>query len=330
MLMRNSWTLIVLLFAVPAAAESWQDGVFPVQTHDFGSVAVASETEYYFPVVNTFSSPLHIKDIRASCGCTTPTAIDETIPPGQSGSIRAKFNTDTFRGKKGATLTVVIDQPFYSEARLRVDGYIRSDIVFHPGKVDFGSVPTGGGASQTNKVLYAGRDDWKILDITSNRKWIQPSHTETSRGGGRINYDLTVTLAPDAPEGFFQDEITVITNDSKMPRVPLRVTGRVESILTVTPASIAAGTVEPGQPLVKRVVIIAKEPVAITGMTADDWDITLPESTDTKKSHILSPTFTYTASATGPVTSEITIQTDRDNLQKTFTLNATITPPKAD
>ena len=154
------------------ALEDWSDEAFPIKHHDFGTVAVASKTEFRFPGRNTTTRPIHIQSVRASCGCTTATVETPYIEPGQTGSILARYNTDTHRGKKGATLTVVIDQPFYTEVRLRVDGYIRQDMVFHPGAIEFGKQSRGQELARTTKILYAGRSDWAVVDVLSNQPWI--------------------------------------------------------------------------------------------------------------------------------------------------------------
>lgn len=127
-----SIALSFLMGVTSISAADWSDATFPIKSHDFGTVAVAAKTEFSFPIHNNSSKNLHIRSVRASCGCTTPIVENKSIGPNQTGSILARFNTDTFRGKRGATLTVIIDQPFYTEVRLRVDGYIRSDMVFNP------------------------------------------------------------------------------------------------------------------------------------------------------------------------------------------------------
>ncbi len=231
-------SLFCLVSCSVIANADWTDTAFPVKHHDFGTVAVAAKTEFRFPVHNRLGSPMHIQSVRASCGCTTPTVETPYIDPNQSGTIHAKFNTHSFKGKKGATLTVVIDQPFYAEVRLRVDGYIRSDIVLSPGSIDFGTISQGERARKATKLYYAGRDSWSIIDVQSNRPWLLPEVKELSRGGGRVNYELSVVVREDA-SGAFQDEVVIVTNDKSKPRVPIRVTGRVDSPLTISPKAIA-------------------------------------------------------------------------------------------
>lgn len=303
---------VLLITAISCVAEvsaaDWSDSAFPVKTHNFGTVAVAAKTEFRFPIYNQFSSEMHVQTVRASCGCTTPIVENSYIPPGGSGTILARFNTGTFRGQKGATLTVVIDQPFYSEVRLRVDGYIRSDMVFHPGAVEFGKIDQGDSIAKTSQVLYAGRDDWQIVDLRSNQPWLLPSLRQISRGGGRATYEVTVKVREDAPTGYFQNEVVVLTNDKTMPRVPLRISGQVESALTIAPQSIALGSLKPGESVDKRLVIRGREPFTLESIHCDGWDVDCDPTPVAKTTHILNARFTPTDVA-GPQKVAVVITT---------------------
>ena len=309
MLRASLFTIFSLVASIGLAENlNWQQ-VFPVRSHNFGTVAVAAKTEFKFPVHNTTSRPIHIREVRASCGCTTPIVESNYIAPNQTSFIRARFNTGTFKGKKGANLTVVIDQPYYTEVRLRVDGYIRSDMVFHPGALDFGKLSQGDAAEKATKIFYAGRNDWAILNVTSNQPWLIPSFKETNRGGGRVNYELTVDVREDAPTGFFQDELLILTNDRAMPRVPLRVSGDVSSELSISPQAIALGSLKPGQPVEEKMILLGKKPFVIESIVAKGWDIDVDLSPEPKKTHILRPKFTAQGEQLGPQKSIIVITT---------------------
>ena len=313
---------LLLLISSTGNAQDWRDGVFPNRTHDFGTVAVAAKTEHRFVVKNTFSNSIVLQSARASCGCTTPIIEQNVINPGETGTILARFNTGTFRGKKGATVTVVMTQPFFSEIRFRVDGYIRSDMVFHPGAIEMGTISQGTPASKSTSVLYAGRESWKIVDIQSNRPWLIPSFQETKRSGGSVNYKIDVTVREDAPEGFFQDELVVVTDDRSMPRVPLRVTGQVDSALTISPRAMALGSLKPGESVTQKLILIGQKPFTIASMNAEGWDLSFPPSDQPKKTHVLLVKFTPNTIESGQRKDTIEITTAGD---QTVTAKATLT-----
>lgn len=316
--------LLSLSFALTTQAADWSDVTFPNKKHDFGTCAVAAKTEYRFSVFNQFQQNLHIQSVRASCGCTTPIIETANILPGQTGTILARFNTDTFKGKKGATLTVVIDQPFFTEVKLEVNGYIRSDMVFHPGSIDFGTINMGESATKASKLYYAGRSDWQVLDIHANKPWLIPTVTEVSRVGGSIQYQVGVTVTDKAPKGFFQDEIVVTTNDNAMPRVPFPISGYVESALSISPQSIALGSLKPGQSVIQRLGIKGRLPFVVESIRAKGWEVEFKPSTTPRTAHLIMAEFTPTG-VVGPQNVEVEIKTSgNSNATATATLIAEV------
>jgi hypothetical protein len=288
-LIRHGLAAVVAVSTVSsiATAADWADRLFPVKTHDFGTVAVASKTEFVFPIRNQTGQDIHISNVRASCGCTTPILKEQWIKAGQEGTLVARYNTDSFWGKKGATLTVVIDRPQYAEVQLRVDGYIRRDIVVNPGAVDFGKVGVGEPSEKRVAIAYAGRSDWQILSVQSPRPYITTEIMEKSRTGQRVDYEMVVRLAEDAPAGFLRDELVIQTNDRSMPQVPLLMTGSVESPLTIAPETFTVATMKPGEDKVQRLLVQGKKPFKITEIVCEGFEVDFQPSDESKVVHIL-------------------------------------------
>lgn len=194
-------TLICGAAAPRLSAQEWARKMFDETQHNFGTVARSAKTEYRFRFKNIYVPEVHISGIRASCGCTTPWVTKDTLKTYEESEIVAHFNTDRFSGQRGATLTVTFDRPYYAEVQLRVDGYIRTDVVVDPGSIEFGSIDQGRPAEKQVQIAYAGRADWKIVDIKSSNPFLKTSVTEANRRGGQVSCRLAVTLAPDAPAG---------------------------------------------------------------------------------------------------------------------------------
>ena len=70
------------------------------------------------------------------------------------GTIVAIFNTTAFLGQHGATITVVLDKPFYAEVQLHVSGFIRSDVQIEPGSVQMGQFEQGSRPSKKSPSLF--------------------------------------------------------------------------------------------------------------------------------------------------------------------------------
>jgi hypothetical protein len=122
---------IVLAFFVScvvsqrASAEQWVDKMITTQKHDFGSVARGADTVFRFPIKNIYKQDMELVSIRSSCGCTTPTLENKLLKTGDVGYVVASFNTRTFKGVHGATLTLTVafndkGRRVTGEAQLRV------------------------------------------------------------------------------------------------------------------------------------------------------------------------------------------------------------------
>lgn len=302
--------LLVWLCSAPVAAQQWATKMFKTTSHDFGAVARGAKAEFEFSFENIYEEDVHVASVRSSCGCTTPSITKSSVKTFEKSSILAKFNTRSFLGKRGATLTVVLDKPFYAEVQLTVSGYIRSDVVLEPGEVNFGEVDQFTLSEQQIKVSYAGRSDWRITDVRSANPHFEVELTETGRNGGRVGYQMNVRLKSDAPAGYVEDQLTIVTDDNSLQLVPIEVHGRVVSPLTVSPASLFLGVVSPGEAVTKQLVVRAKTPFKITGIKCDAKGFEFkPVGDEQKALHYVPITFTA-GSEPGKIEQKIEIETD--------------------
>ena len=300
---------VFLLVTTPAIGKEWARKMFEEHAHDFGTVARGGKAEFEFVIQNIYKEEVHIASVRSSCGCTTPTIINPTLKTWEKGAIRAKFNSRTFLGQKSATVTVTIDKPYFAEVQLTVKGYIRSDIVLQPGSVDFGDIDAGVSAQRQVAVTYAGRDTWSITGIEMPNSFLRSELMETRRGGGRVDYQMKVRLSEDAPQGYLSEQFFLITNDSRMEKIPVTVSGRVLPSVTVSPQSLALGVLAPGQRVTKQILIRSKKPFAVTGVACDGDCLTFDQPEGQKKLHMIPVTFTA-GDEPGKLAMKIKIKTD--------------------
>ncbi len=95
----------VILFGVSMAQNAKIE--FTKETHDFGQVEeTGGPVEYRFVFKNTGAVPLQIQDVKASCGCTTPSWTRDPVMPGKTGHIVAKYNPANRPGAFTKSLTV--------------------------------------------------------------------------------------------------------------------------------------------------------------------------------------------------------------------------------
>lgn len=297
--------LLAVALSAPCSAQDWAEKMFNGLKHDFGSVARSAKAEHRFVITNLYKEDVHVASVRSSCGCTTPTISKPLLKTYEKGEIVAVFNTDRFLGPKSATITVTIDQPFYAEVQLQISGDIRSDIVLEPGGIEFGNVELGAGADRTIDVHHVGRSEWKIVDVRSSNPSLTAKLEPSRRTGGFL---LQVGLKPDAPVGMIQDQIIVVTNDPAATEFAVTVEGRVLPEITVSPAALFLGVLEPGQKVTKQVVLKGKRPFKIVDVKCNSTAFEIQPNEDPKAVHLVPVTFV--ADKEGRIAQKIHIETD--------------------
>lgn len=324
--------VVASLAASPCHAEAWVTKMFAETKHDFGTVARGADTVYKFPAKNIYKQDIELLTVRSSCGCTTPTIDKKVLKTGEIGYVTATFNTRTFTGVHGATLTVEVrwkDSGNWrrGETQLRVDGNIRGDVVFQPGAVKFESIDQGTPAEQKVEVTYAGRSNWKIVDVRGASDALEVELTQKQRYTGRISYELLVRVKNSAAAGYFNEQLVLVTNDEENPRIPIYVGGRILAQISVSPESLSLGSVTRGQQVSKKIIVRGKKPFKVVSIQCADEDC-FKFKTDEQSSerHIIEVMFDAKKEA-GDIKEPIRIATDLgDKFQASLTAYATIVP----
>jgi hypothetical protein len=300
------------LSANAVQAQEWATKMFETTDHDFGSVARGATAEYRFVLSNLYMENVHITGVASSCGCTTPRVEPDELRTYEKGAIVAHFNTDRFQGQRGATLTVSIDRPYPAEVQLHVKGYIRNDVAFEPGSVQLGDIARGAMPQRRITVTHDGWGEWKILDVRGINSHVSADLVETGRNYNQVSYALNVQLNRDAPVGYLNEQIVLVTNDPQSPQIPLKVEGHVESPITVSPATLFLGVVESGNRVTKQLVVKGKKPFRIVSITCNDGSFEFGKENDAtaKAIHVIPVTFVASGS-TGKIQRSIHITTDQ-------------------
>lgn len=97
--------------------------------YDFGTISEGDVVETSFAFTNTGNSDLTILDARGSCGCTVPEYPKNTpIAPGESGSIKVKFDSANKPGNQSKTVTLTTNTE-RGRAILRIKTMVTPDPV---------------------------------------------------------------------------------------------------------------------------------------------------------------------------------------------------------
>jgi hypothetical protein len=325
--------LVTVLAAQQAFAEAWVAKMFAVREHDFGTVARGADTVYRFEAKNIYKQDIELVSVRSSCGCTSPSVERKVLKTDEVGYVTAKFNTRTFTGLHGATLTVEVlwndnGVKRRGETQLRVNGNIRGDVVFKPGAVRFESVDQGRVSEQIVQVAYEGRSGWKIVDVRGASEDLEVELTRVQGGSSRVAYQLLVRLKDTAKAGYFNEQLVLVTNDNDNPRIPMHIAGRVVPAISISPEPLMLGSVAQGGKISKKLLVRGKQPFKIVSIQCEDEEsFEFKVDSESSLRHVVEVTFDA-KKGVGAVKQPIHFATDLgDTFQATVTAYATVTAP---
>lgn len=217
-------------------------------THDFGDVVKGEVVECDFEIKNLGDKDLTIVDARPSCGCTI-TNFDKTIKPGQSGKLHAKLDTRDFVGPIVKAITIESNdaETPYMKVLLKAD--IKTIVnVLPKHSIRFTKLERETITKVVTIVTETPGRDFEIKNVTTDKPFITtkiipvPEKDKDPLYPNR-QYQLQVTISPEAPVGTVHSEIKVTTNEPKVPKVTIRALGLVRPAVVVSPPTLTMGPI---------------------------------------------------------------------------------------
>jgi hypothetical protein len=177
------------------------------------------------------------------------------------------------------------------------------------------------------QVKYAGREDWKIVDVRGATDDLEVELTERQRGGGSVSYEVLVRVKGSAPAGFFNQQLVLVTNDERNPRIPFYIEGRIVPSISVSPEPLVLGNVSRGETVAKKFVVRGKKPFRILKVEGDLENFQFKNESEPSLTHIVEVVFAA-KSEPGQVKQDFQILTDMgESYQAKLTAYATIVAP---
>ena len=79
---------------------------FKEESYNFGEIPEGPQVTHEFKFSNEGKEPLILSNVRASCGCTTPSWPKEPVLPGKEATLLVTYNTQGRPGPFSKTITV--------------------------------------------------------------------------------------------------------------------------------------------------------------------------------------------------------------------------------
>jgi len=265
--------------AAPALAQgaAAPKAVLVEDKKDAGTVAKGELIKHAFVLKNTGAADLLITDVKPACGCTV-SEYDKVIKPGAEGKIALTIETKQFTGPIVKTALVLTNDPTMPQMTLHISAVVKPYVETAP--YGFFRIQALTGESAVSEMIL-GSDDpafapskievpYKFLKTTL----AEATEKERVAGKGAKQYKLTLSNAPDAPEGLLGGYVKLQTGVKQQPELELAISGYIKPTIQVTPGAITFGNFDPkGEPVRRNVMVIDNMP------QRQDFAVTKAETT---------------------------------------------------
>jgi Protein of unknown function (DUF1573) len=187
----------------------------------------------HFTYQNTGKQPVHLKSVKASCGCTTAQSQKDEVPPGEKGEITATFNIGDRTGTQVKTVTVETDDAANPKTVLTLRTIIPQQLEITPTFVFWKQGEKPDPKAITVKV---GKEfTVNHIKVTSSSPDFQTKVEETGKGEFKIDVQpkdtnsltaSTLTIQPEDSQKVFYATAR-ITNAPTEPTAPVPPKGPV-------------------------------------------------------------------------------------------------------
>ena len=252
---------LALTLAAPAIAlgASAPKVTLPEEKKDVGTVAKGDLIKHAFVVKNTGTADLLITDVKPACGCTV-SEYDKVIKPGAEGKIGLTIETKQFAGPISKTALVLTNDPTTPQLTLHVSGYVKPYVEAHPYGFFRLQALTGDSAS-SELILTSDDPAFAPAKVEVPYKFLKYTLTEVPEkervaGKGAKQWKLTLSNAPEAPEGLLGGYVKLQTGVKQQPEMELAISGYIKPTVTITPGTVNFGNFDPKGETVRRNVMV--------------------------------------------------------------------------
>lgn len=293
------WLASSLVSPTHAQTSQWAVKMFSEmgteRMHDFGSVALYANVEQRFRFKNIYNESVVISSVSSNCGCTKASASKSIIHPNEIGEIVARIDTSgkEHTKQRKATIRVIFSKPAFAEVQIQVKTYIRPDVGFDPGIIEFGTVRQGESVVKKAFLQYEGRPDWALIGVQKTNPGIRAEAREVKRQGGSVVYEILVELKSNAEPGYIQDLLKFQTNeiDRATASIFLPLQGFVIEPLSAKPSHLQLGILDSNDKISKNMVICGSTPFRITKVASTDPRLSFLKTDLVRSVHVVTVSF---------------------------------------
>jgi Protein of unknown function (DUF1573) len=216
--------MTIIIVAGPTGAIAAPEISVDRPVYDFGSISQGKKVEHVFIIRNKGNTPLNIKSVRPSCGCTAITSSASVIAPGKSGEIKTSFNSANYSGAVNKTVTVDSNDPKVPSSILNLKGTVIEEIQITPKQLNLGQVKIDATKKATVTVSNRGSKPLKLTAVKSTLPQIAPAAEKKLIKPGE-SVPILISVTPRKGDRLLSGYISILTDNPAKPEITVPVYG---------------------------------------------------------------------------------------------------------
>jgi len=245
------------------------------EAFDFGELDVSKDGSHDFTFTNKGAVPLLLTRGNSTCRCTVGEIANESVPPGQSTTVRVTWKSKHTAGHFSQSVTINTNDPIRPEVILTVTGEFTEPLHLDHEELEFGEIAGDESVTRKARIFCKLSNPLKILghnftDFDLAKYFqveIQPlSADDVKQMPDAVSGVLVkVTTKPGLPPGRFEQTILIQTNMSAMPEVRLPLSGSIGKDVSVVGAGwdedvgvLNFGTIETKTAFRRQLLLVAR------------------------------------------------------------------------
>jgi hypothetical protein len=201
----------------------------------FGSVSNTETVSHDFIISNDGHAPLYISRTRSDCGCLIARMKNDTLAPGESVPLQAKFNLKGRSGSQLRKITVQSNDPKRPIVTLMLFGEVLAPLRLIPEQIFWGNIHSAAAMEKACEILFGEGEQSYITSVSVPANLFKAEVTTITP---RRHYKVTVRTVSPLPIGLVQTNLLVVTDHKRFQTIEIPMYARVISDIFAIPEEI--------------------------------------------------------------------------------------------
>jgi hypothetical protein len=259
--------LLLLLLLCTSFVSAYPLLVVQQPLYDFGEEPTGALIEHEFILENQGDENLKIKNIKTSCGCTTPSNKTMLLKPGEKKPLSVVMDLKGRSGKQTQHVTLSTNDPNQMTYSLKITGEAVPNIRVEPRTLNLEQSKEDSSHQGELKLTSTKGKSFKVTSVIVNRDRVT-SVIEHAEDG--LSATIRITAKSQESQGHFTDVLKIETTDPAVGEIRVLVMWQVSTGISISPGQVNLVVSDtPG--VLNRYIMVRghpglEEPLEVTGV----------------------------------------------------------------